>query len=200
MVEPWPYSADFYRLHTVAPLVTEARRLGNALWRYFAPKSVVDVGCGPGAVLWGIDGREVLLVGLEHPAVLDMFRQSPDLWLPYAMLFPIDLEDPRSFPYAGTAPFDLAISLETAEHVSPKAGDDLVRLLTELSDTVVWSAAIPGQGGDHHIHEQPLEFWERQFKELGFDIDPVSTFDLQHSVGPFIAAWWYERVRVFRSR
>jgi len=30
---------------------------------------------------------------------------------------------------------------------------------------VMFSAAVPGQGGEHHVNEQPLEYWREKFRE-----------------------------------
>lgn len=64
--------------------------------------------------------------------------------------------------------YDLAISLEVAEHLSEKRSDIFIENLTRASDIILFSAAIPGQGGDFHVNEQPLSYWQRKFKEHGY--------------------------------
>jgi len=34
---------------------------------------------------------------------------------------------------------------------------------------VLFSAAVPGQGGEHHVNEQPPEYWRSLFAERGYD-------------------------------
>lgn len=55
----------------------------------------------------------------------------------------------------GFKPFDVAESLEVAEHFEAKYAQNFINLLTSLSDIIIFSAAIPLQGGTHHVNEQP---------------------------------------------
>jgi hypothetical protein len=64
--------------------------------------------------------------------------------------------------------FDLAISLEVAEHIPAEKADGFVRALTELSDVVLFSAAIPAQDGIGHVNEQWQSYWAAKFAALGY--------------------------------
>ena len=64
-----------------------------------------------------------------------------------------------SKPYADSKRFDLAICLEVAEHLPVNAADAIVESLTRLAPVVLFSAAIPHQGGVNHINEQWLDYW-----------------------------------------
>ena len=59
--------------------------------------------------------------------------------------------------------FDLALTIEVAEHLPELAADGFVDSLVSASDRVLFSAAIPGQGGIGHINEQPLQYWISKF-------------------------------------
>jgi hypothetical protein len=50
--------------------------------------------------------------------------------------------------------FDLALCLEVAEHLPAAAGDSLVRRLASVGARILFSAAIPGQGGRNHVNEK----------------------------------------------
>lgn len=65
-------------------------------------------------------------------------------------------------------PFDLAQSLEVAEHLDESYANNFIALLTNLSDIVLFSAAIPFQGGTHHINERAPSFWADIFKNYDF--------------------------------
>jgi hypothetical protein len=65
--------------------------------------------------------------------------------------------------------FDVCLCIEVAEHLSPEAAPRLVEGLTRLSDTIVFSAATPGQGGVGHINEQPHSYWHELFQRCGFE-------------------------------
>ena len=62
----------------------------------------------------------------------------------------VDLRD--SFAIGRT--FDLAISLEVAEHPPEEFAEPLVERLVTAAPFVLFSAAIPEQGGIHHVNEQ----------------------------------------------
>jgi hypothetical protein len=46
--------------------------------------------------------------------------------------------------------FDLAVCLEVAEHLPPERAESFIRELCDLAPVVLFSAAIPGQGGTGH--------------------------------------------------
>lgn len=124
------------------------------------PSSVVDVGCGDGSWLaifrkygvgeiLGIDGDYLDRGILQIPA--DRFQ-------------PVDLRKPFNLARS----FDLAISLEVAEHLPPECAEMFVQTLTRLAPMVLFSAAIPLQGGTHHVNEQWPEKWARLFRKRGY--------------------------------
>ncbi len=112
-----------------------------------APTSVIDVGCGEGwwAKAFADRGRGVL--GVDG-AYVDATISG----VPYRAH---DLE--RPIPDLGR--FDLAVSLEVAEHLSPARGAGFFADLCRLAPVVLFSAAIPGQGGAGHVNERPLGHW-----------------------------------------
>ena len=57
---------------------------------------------------------------------------------------------------------------EVAEHLPPSHAKDLIHTLTSLSDVILFSAAIEGQGGTHHINEQMPEYWCELFINHGY--------------------------------
>jgi hypothetical protein len=63
--------------------------------------------------------------------------------------------------------FDLVQCLEVAEHLSPQAAPLLVKSLVLHSDVILFSAARPGDGGEHHVNEQEPEYWRELFEAQG---------------------------------
>ena len=139
---------------------SSAQAFAGLLMDWLQPQSVLDLGCGRGVWLgeWqaagvgevlGVDGDYVDRTQLAIPA--DSFRAA-------------DLTQPLTFDRR----FDLAQSLEVGEHLPTEASDALVDSLCAGSDRVLFSAAVPGQGGEFHVNEQPLSFWQEKFGERGY--------------------------------
>jgi SAM-dependent methyltransferase len=124
------------------------------------PLSVVDVGCGVGTFLHTFKEAGATRVhGLEgtwlDPRHLVIDRDE---------MTPHDLED--KLPEIGV--FDLAICLEVAEHLTPKRADQFINELCQLAPAVLFSAAIPFQGGVGHFNEQWPSWWAERFMANGY--------------------------------
>lgn len=136
----------------VVPLVVDMLQLGhgNGL-------SVVDVGCGEGwwAKTFADHGYSVL--GIDGPWV-DGKRAG----IPF---YVHDLNQPLP---DDLGKFDLAVSLEVAEHLQPERAASFIGDLCTIADMVLFSAAIPGQGGAGHVNEQPPSYWARLFHSQGY--------------------------------
>jgi hypothetical protein len=64
--------------------------------------------------------------------------------------------------------YDLAISLEVAEHLPEQSSEMFIKSITNASDIVLFSAAIPFQPGENHINCQWPDYWNRLFKSYGY--------------------------------
>ena len=64
--------------------------------------------------------------------------------------------------------FDLVQSLEVAEHLPAAKAEQFVDMLTTHGHCVMFSAAVPGQGAENHVNEQPAEYWRAIFGERGY--------------------------------
>lgn len=124
------------------------------------PKSVVDIGCGHGIWL-----KFCQQLGTTDLLGVDGAYIDPDrLLIPRDCFQAMDLNQPE--PIARR--FDLAMSLEVAEHLHPESTGRFLGLLTSLSDFILFSAAIPGQPGDAHINARWHSFWIGELEKLGF--------------------------------
>ncbi len=124
------------------------------------PKSVVDVGCDTGAWL-----KECIYLGIKDVVGVDgPWIKSKLLLIPPNKFITSDLAKPFSLKRK----FDMALCLEVAEHLPSSSSSVLVKSLVKLSPIVVFSAAIPGQGGTNHINEQWLEYWEKLFNKHNY--------------------------------
>jgi len=141
-------------------------RLLPTVFDLLHPLSVIDIGCGVGTWLAAaLQLGTTRAVGYEGAWV-----SRPDLLNPAIELVNQNLEHPIVRPER----FDLAMSLEVAEHLSGARADSFVRDLCALSDCVLFSAAVPGQGGVNHINEQWQGYWTGRFEQLGYrQLDPI---------------------------
>lgn len=135
----------------VVPIVTSLVR----------PLSVIDVGCGSGVWL-----KMFQQYGAERILGLDGYHIDP-AWLsiPKECFRAVDLNK----PIVEDQTFDLAVSLEVAEHLPKKYSAQFVRSLVQLAPIVLFSAAMPFQGGERHINEQWPEFWRDIFDRVGYE-------------------------------
>jgi len=121
-----------------------------------SPSSVLDVGCGTGAWLKVFDEHGIKGVGVDN-------SKSAGELCPAGSYKNIDLTG-----YFSLGSFDLVLCLEVAEHLDARWAGHLIDLLTRHGDLVLFSAAVPGQGGSGHVNEQWPEYWALLFYERGY--------------------------------
>lgn len=122
--------------------------------------SVVDVGCGSGTWLAEFERRGISVIkGYDGgPPDLSQLQIKADCF---------ERVDLTHLPVVGPR-YDLAVCLEVGEHLPASSATKLTKFLADLSDVVLFSAALPGQGGVGHINEQPLSYWRSLFAEHGY--------------------------------
>ncbi len=122
--------------------------------------SVLDVGCGTGSWLSVFSNVGVPVVRGIDNASLEKAR----LQIPREFIIKQDLTQPFQIDQQ----FDLVMSLEVAEHLPESCARDMVTRLVSAGDLILFSAAIPHQGGTNHINEQWPEYWANLFAEHGY--------------------------------
>jgi SAM-dependent methyltransferase len=152
------YNESFYQKQMNGSLMS-AKIIAPLVNKIITPASVIDIGCGVGTWLsvfkelgvkiHGIDGdyvkTEMLLVDQSEFTSANLLQKIP----------PKDK-------------FDLAISLEVAEHLPNERADSFIQELCSIAPVVLFSAAIPFQGGVNHINEQWQDHWVDLFKKNDF--------------------------------
>jgi SAM-dependent methyltransferase len=176
-----PYDDEFFSQQGDQSLKS-ARIVAPLVMRLAPIRSVIDVGCGIGgwlrvfsengvAVVRGVDGNYV------DPSKLYV---APECFTGIDLTQRFNLE----------GKYDLAVCLEVAEHLDARSGAELVRALTDLAPLILFSAAVPGQGGISNINEQWPEYWRRLFEEHGFKmLDPIRPLIREDRR----VSWWYRQ-------
>lgn len=150
------------------------------LLRFVRVKAVVDVGCGDGTWLSVFKEHGVNdTVGLDGNYV-----DRKLLRIPEDQFTALDL----SLPFRLARAFDLALSLEVAEHLPQQAAEGFVRSITSLAPVVLFSAAIPFQDGNRHLNEQWPDYWASLFKRHDYlPIDCIRSKIWENNE----VEWWY---------
>ena len=180
------YTNDFY-----ADLREEtkqsAKEIVPLIIELIKPKSVIDVGCGEG--IW--------LAAFEENGIKDILGIDGDyidrnmLAIPADRFMPIDLKKPIKLKRQ----FDLVVCLEVAEHLPKETAEQFVDFLTTLGPIVLFSAAIPYQGGEQHVNEQWPDYWAALFKKkdyLVFDCIRKRVWDNDK-----VASWYAQNILLF---
>ncbi len=156
----------------------------------FVPiRSVCDVGCGVGTWL-----RAFLEAGAKDIAGLDGYYVENLLEIPDSAFHRVDLRQPLRLDRS----FDIAMSIEVAEHLPERRSISFVEDLTRLAPVVLFSAAIPRQGGTAHINEQ----WQSQWAAIFAHYDFVTCDVLRPLIwdNADIARWYRQNILLFCRR
>ena len=175
------YDEAFYKFQGEQSRLS-AQRLLPLAFSLIECKSLLDVGCGVGP--WVATAKEL---GVPEAIGVDgSYVEERLLVIPKDMFVSADLTQALDMQRR----FDLVISLEVAEHIPPSSAETFVDNLTKHSDAIVFSEAIPGQGGNHHVNEQWPEYWESKFKARGYlQFDVFRKQIWNDSEIP----WWYRQ-------
>jgi SAM-dependent methyltransferase len=125
-----------------------------------AVNSVLDIGCGKGTWLKAaIENGAKLVVGVDGIEI-----PHTELLFPPENFHICDLRKPLDLHQH----FDLVLCLEVAEHLEKQYAEQFVKSIAIHSDTILFSAACPGQSGQHHINCQWPEYWQALFNKEGY--------------------------------
>lgn len=152
------------------------------------PKTVIDVGCGLGTFMRVFKENGVQKVfGIDGP-----WCDKNELFKNITMHeFAVkDLEKNLGV----TEQYDLAVCLEVAEHLTPSRAESFIEELTKMSNVILFSAAIPKQGGDHHYNEQWLTYWTNIFDKQDFKLADILRGRFWDNKNIY---WWYKQNMVF---
>jgi hypothetical protein len=154
------YTEEFFE-YIERGSIASAKQFCKFLVPLLGVNSILDVGCGRGAWLREWQGAGVKIAqGVDGPYV----RQQ-SLLIPVHAFRAVDLS--KKFDVGRR--YDLVSSLEVAEHLPATCSETFISSLVTHADMVLFSAATPGQGGENHINERPLSFWQNTFQTKGYE-------------------------------
>lgn len=161
------YGPDFFAEWGVRNdrYIQAARAITDILYDALKPKSLVDIGCGCGVYSHYFLEKKVRVLSI------DGVKPPPEESYP----IPFEIQD-LTVPFKNTwGTFDVALCLEVAEHIPEEFLSPFLQNVTQLSDTLIMSAAPPNQGGHHHVNEQPKRYWVQRLSEVGFHYNRKKT-------------------------
>jgi SAM-dependent methyltransferase len=127
------------------------------------PASLLDIGCGTGTWL-----RAALDLGVSNVFGIDGVRVAQEhLHVAKETIGYLDLAKPFNLGRQ----FDVALCLEVAEHLPEESSDGLISSITNHSDSILFSAACPGQPGQHHVNCHWPTYWQRLFNRYSYACD-----------------------------
>lgn len=178
-METVPYVHEAVVHNTTSP-----ERIVPVVMQLLAPKSVIDVGCGIGTFLYCFKEAGVTdVLGVDGPWV--------DREQLHAYIRPEEfIERSLDGPLRLDRTFDLVLCLEVAEHLPASAADTFVSSLVAAGRTILFSAAIPFQGGQNHVNEQWPVYWEEKFAKHGYVRHDIIRPLVWDDPGIF---WWYKQ-------
>lgn len=123
--------------------------------------SVLDLGCGLGA--WSSVLEEQLNPKLElidHPAtpIEELLVEDKSVFKPLNLDISLPCEGQR----------DMILCIEVLEHFKEEVALRLHDFICNSTDLVLFSAAVPGQGGIGHINCRRHSYWHDKFSNRGF--------------------------------
>jgi 2-polyprenyl-3-methyl-5-hydroxy-6-metoxy-1,4-benzoquinol methylase len=155
------YHQKFYEINAGISSNSAVATLG-ALLEVYRAKSLLDVGCGIGT--WGKAGKGLGFA--KYRGVDGDYVRRDQLMIDRDEFTAHDLRQPLAL----NEQYDLAICMEVAEHLPPEAAGTLIRSLCAHAPVVLFSAAIPLQGGVDHVNEQWQSYWANLFSAAGYEV------------------------------
>lgn len=187
------YDQDFVVNVLDKPAAAAAPIIAGSVIRDFSPDSILDVGCGSGAMLSSFRDAGLIAKGFEFgdSALALCEERALDV-------MKVDLRSPdiRTLPKG----FNVALSMEVAEHLPPRSAAGYVELLCSSAPVIVFTAASPGQGGTDHLNEQPMEYWMELFKRHSFypDVHLADSWRHEWKGSRKVVGWYIDNLMIFR--
>ncbi len=159
-------------------------RIAEWIKANISTERVVDIGCGPGMLVYSLVEQGIDAVGYDIDE-----RVNNKEHLKQISLF--DLNDPA----------DLVVCMEVAEHIKENLSDSVVDSIIrnmKPGGKLLWTAAAPGQGGVGHINCQYKEYWQEKFEKRMLVRNTKMEKELiEHAKNGAHMGWFINNVMIF---
>jgi hypothetical protein len=141
----------------------QAIRLAEYIKEHLSPTCFFDFGCSTGTYLYQIK---------KHlPNIISVGFEFSDEAVQHAVCSDIIQHDLTTPLTISKSPRTLGLCLEVLEHIEDIHWKSVLENITKNCDRVIFSAAVPGQGGVGHINCRLKIVWIKRFHELGWVVD-----------------------------
>lgn len=177
--------------------LSQALRLFEYIKKTYNIASIIDYGAGTGLYLSPFydAGYIVKAVELEPGVLDDRVRMIPRECF--------DIVDMTKY-HVNKNKYNMTLCLEVLEHIPEEQSEAAIeQILKTAGDTIIFSAAAPGQGGDGHINCRPVEYWIEKFSSTGQSFphyDERETRDLiDFMKSGYHMGWFIQNCLVFHN-
>ena len=185
------YGSDYYINRDNKRALADAEQFAQVVIDRCSPSSVLELGCGTGTLLYPYRKRGINVHGV------DLSRTAQKTSALSGSEFEIyDLTQ----PYASDREYDLVLCVEVLEHIPKDSAETIVESICTAGDTAVVTAAPPGQGGTHHVNEQPKEYWIEKFEAHSMEYDERHTKYISENLELSEMSWVQNNLLVFESQ
>lgn len=162
-----------------------ADRLALFMRNIIRPHMVLDIGCGPGHFVESMIDIGVNAIGID---IDERIGNKPYLF--------------RQDILSTNLVTDVAICLEVVEHIHEDHADEIIdKISTMFMDTLIFTAAQPGQGGVGHINCQYPRYWDKKFQNNGLKRNKLMEDTLRWycQQGRYMG-WFYNNLLVYSKK
>lgn len=169
--------------------------MASIIYKQFKPKNILEIGCGQGQLSKAFAKKGVHVLAIDGYAQPDF---SDFATIEFKKIDLNNIEAADDYFNHLNLKYDLAISMEVAEHLIPSVNKPLIHWLTKNANNIIFSSAVVGQGGDGHINCQPREYWIRLFASCGFHTQDTLRSEFRKNEG--IRPWYQLNVLDFQKK
>jgi hypothetical protein len=123
-------------------------------------KTIIDIGCGDGSYVREFRKNGFDCIGLDGNPLTSK--------IPYCQVMDFSINLISFFN-------DLAICLEVGEHIPQEYEQFFIDNICRVSDNIILSWAIEGQGGLGHVNCRNNDYIIAEMKKRNFDYDAIAT-------------------------